>query len=84
MPGFNGSGPEGKGPRTGRGDGNCKPLSKADNNDVNAVEENGELLGVGRGGRPRGGGRGYCYGGGRRRRGWRYWNSGEDKQGEDK
>lgn len=25
MPGFDGTGPEGQGPKTGRGDGNCKP-----------------------------------------------------------
>ena len=58
MPGFDGTGPLGQGPRTGGGRGYCPPVA-------------GSYYGVGRGGRPRGGGRGRAFGGGRGRR-WRY------------
>lgn len=54
MPGFDGTGPGGQGPATGWGRGVCDP-------------EPGPrtAFGVGRGGMPRGGGRGRCFGGGR-------------------
>lgn len=59
MPGFDGTGPMGMGPRTGGGFGVCPPVG-------NAVNPYG--YGLGRGGRPWGGGRGF---GGGRGRGWR-------------
>jgi hypothetical protein len=52
MPGLDRSGPLGAGPGTGRGQGRCRRYA-ADN----------VPLGVGRGGEPRGGGRGRCFGG---------------------
>lgn len=55
MPGFDQTGPRGEGPMTGGGFGRCNP----NNANMNAG------YGVGRGGRPRGGGRGRCFGGGR-------------------
>jgi len=58
MPGANGTGPMGQGPRTGGGFGNCAPAG-----DVAGTQ------GAGRGGSPRSGGRGRCYGGGRGPRG---------------
>lgn len=54
MPGFNATGPMGKGPMTGGGRGFC----------VVPVEQGMPIMGVGRGGRPYGGGRGRCFGGG--------------------
>ena len=62
MPGFDGTGPLGQGPRTGGGFGYCPPGA--------APYSYGQpvVYGVGRGGRPRGGGRGFTYGGGRGRR----------------
>ncbi len=60
MPGFNGSGPSGAGPRTGGGFGYCPPAAGA------AYPGEGyPYYGVGRGGYPRGGGRGRAWGGGR-------------------
>ena len=76
MPGMNGTGPEGAGPRTGWGMGRCRPPKKDSNDDTQAesaeVESDeaqpGPVLGQGRGWwRDRGGGRGR---GGRRGRGW--------------
>ncbi len=52
MPQFDGTGPQGYGPRTGGGFGRCLP---------NATSA--PLYGVGRGGQPFGGGRGFTYGG---------------------
>lgn len=57
MPGFDGTGPAGMGPRTGGGRGFCP-----------APEYNSPGFGAGRGGFPRGGGRGRAWGGGRGRR----------------
>ncbi len=58
MPGFDRTGPEGKGPLTGGGFGYCgTPNRRAG------------FYGVGRGGAPWGGGRGHCFGGGRGRYG---------------
>lgn len=59
MPGFDGTGPRGQGPRTGGGFGYCQPT--ADPYCGQPV-----VYGAGRGGRPRGGGRGSAFGGGRR------------------
>ncbi|MBN2107364.1 MAG: DUF5320 domain-containing protein [Deltaproteobacteria bacterium] len=62
MPGFNGTGPMGMGPRTGGGRGFCAPGSGA------AYGYGAGLYrGAGRGGIPWGGGRGRAWGGGR---GW--------------
>jgi len=61
MPGFDGTGPLGQGPRTGGGFGYCSPGSGP------AYGVGGFAYGVGRGGFPRGGGRGRAWGGGR---GW--------------
>lgn len=78
MPGFDGTGPKGQGPRTGGGRGFCST-------GVGATPQSGygfphwgyrtqgspyaSDFGVGRGGSPRGGGRGRAFGGGRGR-GW--------------
>ena len=63
MPGFDGTGPAGMGPRTGGGRGFCPP---------GAGQYYGygtwPLRGAGRGGIPWGGGRGRAWGGGRGRR----------------
>jgi hypothetical protein len=67
MPGFDGTGPMGRGPRTGGGRGFCAP-------GIGARYPYGStgpvIRGAGRGGIPWGGGRGRVYGGGRGR-GWR-------------
>ncbi len=61
MPGLDKTGPMGKGSQTGGGFGPC-------NNAAKGVEDVPDTeYGVGRGGVPRGGGRGRCFGGGRRR-----------------
>ena len=66
MPGFDGTGPGGMGPRTGGGFGWCPPgYGPAPYGGY------GPVYGVGRGGIPRGGGRGRAWGGGR---GWG-WNA---------
>ncbi len=61
MPSFNGTGPDGQGPMTGRGLGNCVNVVK------DGVKTVVEKIGLGRGGRPRSGGRGFGRGFGRRR-----------------
>lgn len=62
MPNRDGTGPMGKGSGTGRRMGKCKTTEE-----TAAKNENSEILGIGRGGRPRGGGKGNGFGGGRRR-----------------
>ena len=62
MPGFDGTGPLGMGARTGRGMGFCWPGGVS-------PFRGGGFFGVGRGGFPRGGGRGRAWG---RGRGWGY------------
>lgn len=62
MPNRDGTGPMGKGNSFGRRNGNCKTTEET----VKSDSEN-EVLGVGQGGKPRGGGKGNCFGGGRRR-----------------
>lgn len=59
MPGFDGTGPQGQGPKTGGGFGYCTPGFGA------GGFGNNPGRGVGRGLPPRGGGRGRCFGGGR-------------------
>jgi len=68
MPGFDGTGPVGQGPRTGGGRGYCPPVAGSYYGGAPVV------YGVGRGGIPYGGGRGRMYGGGRGGRGrcWAY------------
>jgi hypothetical protein len=61
MPGLDGTGPIGFGPRTGGGFGACPPLPQ---------DAGGLVYGLGRGGLPWGGGRGRGFGGGRAGRGW--------------
>jgi len=62
MPGFDGTGPMGAGPRTGRGLGYCTGGPRP------GYGWGG--YGAGRGGMPWGGGRGRAWGGGRGRGGW--------------
>jgi hypothetical protein len=60
MPGFDGTGPQGMGPKTGGSRGFCPPNAEA--------RTGGPFLrGAGRGGAPWGGGRGRAFGGGRGR-----------------
>jgi len=61
MPGFDRSGPGGRGPATGWGRGGCSPVSAG-----RRLRPFGAMRGIGRGGVPWGGGRGRCFGG----RGW--------------
>jgi hypothetical protein len=63
MPGFDGTGPRGLGPRTGGGFGFCSPGTGPG---VGGYAP-GVVYGVGRGGIPWGGGRGRAFGGGRGR-----------------
>jgi len=58
MPGYDKTGPEGKGPMTGRGQGYCAGVIKK-----GEVKEEG--YGLGRGGKPWGCGNGRGFGGGR-------------------
>ena len=63
MPGFDGKGPVGMGPRTGGGRGFCPPgASTYPSGYINPI-----IRGAGRGGIPWGGGRGRAFGGGRGR-----------------
>ncbi len=59
MPGFDRSGPMGQGSRTGRGLGYCTGFAGNPGN----INYGAAGYGVGRGGRPWGGGRGRCFGG---------------------
>ncbi|MFC1562871.1 DUF5320 domain-containing protein [candidate division KSB1 bacterium] len=61
MPGFDGTGPMGMGSRTGGGFGYCPPGSGP----APGYYGSAGFFGVGRGGYPRGGGRGRAWGGGR-------------------
>jgi hypothetical protein len=83
MPGFDGTGPMGRGPMTGWRMGYCVPGQAAPAPEGASVQtpvrepvppmpERGIIYGVGRGGLPRGCGRGRCFGGGRGNRG-RFW-----------
>lgn len=68
MPAFDGTGPQGLGSRTGGGFGYCQPVAGGN------TQNTGVVYGVGRGGVPYGGGRGFAYGGGRGRGGGRrFW-----------
>jgi len=63
MPNLDGTGPQGQGPMTGRKRGRCRNLQTQNTQTTKQTDETKGILGVGRGGRPRGGGRGKCYGG---------------------
>ena len=63
MSGRNRTGPSGEGPGTGWGLGGCS----IGEHTIAGNDVRGFCYGVGRGGRPRGGGRGRCFGGGRGR-----------------
>jgi len=58
MPGFDRTGPLGSGPRTGWGRGRCGSYAAEASR-----PSQGDLLGIGRGAVPWGGGRGRCFGG---------------------
>ncbi len=62
MPGFNRTGPQGMGPGTGHGRGQCTPGARRFSG-----YGPGPVIGAGRGGTPRGGAAGRVYGGGRGR-----------------
>ncbi|HEX3073452.1 MAG TPA: DUF5320 domain-containing protein [Ignavibacteriales bacterium] len=64
MPNRDGTGPMGQGPRSGRRRGACSGNDNAgqQNGGASSSSEN-PILGVGRGGRPRGGGKGKRFGG---------------------
>ncbi len=68
MPNRDGTGPMGQGPRSGGRRGACAGKEN------NANTENGgnTVFGIGKGGRPRGGGKGNCFGGGK---GWKNRNN---------
>ncbi|MBT0731886.1 DUF5320 family protein [Methanoculleus bourgensis] len=71
MPGFDGTGPGGQGPMTGGGFGYCLPATRRRlppmwGCRIPYSPYPGPVYGLGRGGMPRGGGRG-------RGRGWRCW-----------
>jgi hypothetical protein len=66
MPGLDRTGPRGRGSRTGRGWGRCQRDTVTDRTEQREQQRDrsrDDLLGVGRGGKPRGGGRGFCRGG---------------------
>jgi hypothetical protein len=69
MPGYDGNGPRGQGPRTGGGFGYCGTGSRPVGPFSPIGRQGGGAgfggYGVGRGGAPFGGGRGRCFGGGR-------------------
>lgn len=64
MPNLDGTGPEGKGPLTGRRRGQCRDKK---NEDKESIERKNFVFGRRRGERPRGGGGSGLGGGGRRR-----------------
>lgn len=72
MPGYDGTGPLGRGPMTGGRRGRCLavPATPVETGDANVQEEKDVVYGLGRGGVPCGCGRGYGggYGGGMRGR----------------
>lgn len=67
MPNLDGTGPQGQGQMTGRRRGRCRNLQSQNIQTVKQTGDKKEILGVGRGGRPRSGGQGNCYGGNNRK-----------------
>jgi hypothetical protein len=69
MPNLNGTGPQGQGPMTGGRRGRCRVTQNTQNDkpEIQTAKNNDIVYGVGRGGRPRGGGQGNCYGGNKRK-----------------
>ena len=65
MPNVNGTGPKGQGAKTGRRRGRCRVTQTAQivKSEIQTAENKNIVCGVGRGGKPRGGGQGNCYGG---------------------
>lgn len=70
MPNLNGTGPRGQGAMTGRKRGRRRATeaSQVEKSETRAAENKDLVYGVGRGGRPRGGGLGNCHGGKRKGR----------------
>lgn len=64
MPGFDKTGPNGQGPMSGRRRGRCRDTKPEETTDNNAVNNNEIVYGLGRRGKPRGGGFGKGFGGG--------------------
>lgn len=52
MPNRDGTGPQGNGPKTGRGEGNCANESKVDQSEVQEDTQSSEDCGQGRGLKP--------------------------------
>ena len=67
MPNMDGTGPQGQGPMSGGRRGRCRNMQLQNTQAAKQTEETKEVMGVGRSGRPRGGGLGYCCGGNRRK-----------------
>jgi hypothetical protein len=67
MPNLDGTGPQGQGAMTGSRRGRCRNLHSQNIQSTKQTGEIKEVLGVGRGGRPLGGGQGNCYGGNERK-----------------
>jgi hypothetical protein len=65
MPNLNGTGPHGQGPMTGGRRGRCRNPQLRGLPTAKQTGEAEETFGLGRGGRPYGGGKGNCYGGGK-------------------
>lgn len=74
MPNLNRIGPMGEGPSTGRRRARCSNKQSVQElrTESRSDETKEVVYGVGRGGRPRGGGRGNCYGG--KGKGRRFYN----------
>ena len=69
MPNLNGTGPQGQGPMTGGRRGSCQVTQKTQNekSEIKTAENKNIVYGVGRSGRPFGGGQGNCFGGNKRK-----------------
>ena len=81
MPGFDGTGPQGRGPMTGRRLGKCTLTQPEQQQNSSSGENqpvtngNFPVYGVGRGGIPCGGGKGFAFGGRGGRKGRRFNNT---------
>lgn len=72
MPNLDGTGPQGLGPMTGRRLGRCVAKGNVEGQKTQTESEelrNTMTYGLGKGGRPYGGGKGHCFGGGNGQRG---------------